>query len=200
MKRLPGHTAAVLLLFTMFPFACNAPEAVTESTATVTASPAPAPSPPSSDQARTIIADSAEWSDFQSPYSAWSLPTSKSMLGGAALQGARDLEKAGWISLRSGDAVLTEKARGDRRFLERPNGSIDIVPLAKKEITTADTIRPGPEHQLLVDVQWQWIPNDVGQAFRSGAIRDRLTGTYQATVTLQPAERGGWEVLRIVPR
>ena len=158
-----------------------------------------APRPPSTDEARQLIADSAEWSDFQSPYSAWSLPTSAAALKGAALEGAKDLQRGGWISLRAGDVVLTEKAKSDKRFLIRPNGSIDIVPLAKKEITAVTSVQPTTNNEVAVGLTWKWIPNEVGSAFRSGTIRDRFASPGKATVTLQPADGGGWEVLRIVP-
>ena len=78
------------------------------------------------------------------------------------------------------------KAKEDKRFLVRPNGTLDVVPLAKKELVSIDAVR-GER----VDFTWKWIPNEVG-----ALLKDRFAGDQKATATLL-WDGTTWTVLRI---
>ena len=57
-------------------------------------------------------------------------------------QSVRELADAGWLAVDgAGDVTLTAKSRNDRRFLLRSNGLLDIVPLAKKEMGTVQSVQ-----------------------------------------------------------
>ncbi len=81
----------------------------------------------------------------------------------------------------------------------RPNGFVDIVPIAKKELTEVSSINPQPDGNLKANLCWQWIPNEVGSAFKSGLVRERIEAMHCAIADLQPAADGGWEVLLVEP-
>lgn len=76
----------------------------------------------------------------------------------------------------------------------RPNGFVDLVPLAKKELTNVTAVRG-----TNVDFDWKWIPNDLGAAIRSGAVHDRYAAPQHATATLLH-DGTSWTVLRITAR
>ena len=65
----------------------------------------------------------------------------------------------GWIAFSGDDVVLTSKAKDDKRFLVRPNGFTDIVPIAKKEFGYVASVS-GDTAQFT----WRWIRNDLGKA------------------------------------
>jgi len=173
--------------------ACSREETVT--TATVEAKPA-APLPPTADDARKVIQSSAELGEYEFTDAAWSLPVAGSMMNEPQRAAARDLARAGWLTIeRSGDATLTEKARNDKRFLLRPNGLLDIVPLAKKEMGNVVAVRANPDGSVAADFTWRWIPNEVAAAF----LRDKFEGTRESTATLMH-NGTEWIVLKIAPR
>lgn len=173
---------------------CSSEQPATTSAAEERA-PAPA-APPTPEAAGPLIAGSATFGDFDfSTGSSFSLPVDVVMRNEPARQGAEDLASEGWIRDEGGKAVLTQKAQGDKRFLVRPNGFIDIVPLAKKELIEVSAVRP-VEDGVEVDFTWRWIPNEVGSAFKRGIIRDRFAATHDATAKLQDLG-SGWEVMLI---
>ena len=148
-----------------------------------------APPLPSVADAATLVSSSPEFSDYQFTNAAYSLAM-KNPPG----EVAKALRKAGWISLDGdGNVVLTAKAKGDKRWLVRQNGFVDIVPLAKKEFTGASTVRPDPDGAA-VDFTWKWTPNEIGDAF----MNERYAGTQKATATLL-RDGSSWTVLRIKP-
>ncbi|HUP65423.1 MAG TPA: hypothetical protein VM557_09095 [Thermoanaerobaculia bacterium] len=176
--------------------ACSAEnETTTTAAESETAVERARPAPPSSDQARALIADSAAFGDFEfSTGSSFSLPLDTTQFNEPARAGARDLEKGGWIRIQSGSVVLA-KGEGDPRFLVRPNGFLDVVPLAKKELLEVEAVRP-TDQGVEVDFTWRWIPNEVGASFTSGGVKERFDATHAATAKLQDfgAE---WDVLLV---
>ena len=187
----------VLPLLLAFAFtACSAENgATTTATEPETAVERPRPAPPSTDEARTLIADSAAFGDFEfSTGSSFSLPLDTSQFNQPARAGARDLEKGGWIRIQSGSVVLA-KGEGDPRFLVRPSGFLDVVPLAKKELLEVEAVRQ-TEDGAEVDFTWRWIPNEVGSSFTTGAVKERFDATHAATAKLQDFG-AGWEVMLV---
>lgn len=156
----------------------------------------PKPAPPSAAEAKQIIESSGDFSEFEFTSSAYTLPTKRSaMLNDQTRAVARDLQKAGWISFSGDEVVLTSKALTSRRFLTRPNGYVDIVPLAKKEMGEVTAVRP-TEEGVDVDFNWKWTPNDIGSAFKSGPLFDRYAAPQKATATLYH-DGTSWRILRI---
>jgi hypothetical protein len=164
-------------------------------TTTTTETTAPQVTPPSIDDARKIIQSSMEFGEFQFTDAAYSLPVSHSAMNDPQRAAARDLQTAGWITLDGGDVMLSDKARADKRFLLRPNGILDIVPLAKKEMGEVQAVRANPDGTAAADFTWHWLANEVGGAF----LRNQFEGTRNATATLF-RENGEWKVLKIDPR
>ena len=173
--------------------ACGQEQPATTTTTQITA---PQMTPPGADDARKIIESSPELGDFQFTDAGYSLPVSHSTMNDPQKTAARDLAKAGWIKLDgAGDVTLSDKARTDKRFLLRPNGILDIVPLAKKEMGEVQAVRANPDGTAAADFTWRWIANEVGSAF----LRTQFEGTRNATATLL-VENGEWKVLKIDPR
>lgn len=169
-----------------------------EQTSTSTQPPTPpkpaAPPPPSPDEARTLIANSPEFSEFQFTHAAYTLPMQHPAMHDEARKVARDLRRAGWISIDgAGTVVLSPKARDDKRFLVRQNGVVDIVPLARKELVAVDAVTPGADAAPQVDFRWHWIPNEIGRLFG-----DRYAGEQRARATLI-WDGTRWSVLRVAP-
>lgn len=157
---------------------------------------APIPPPPTVDEARTLIAESQAFGDYQfSTGASFSIPMDSTRFNEPARTGARDLEKGGWIRVRGGRVELTPKAAGDKRFLVRPNDFLDIVPLARKELLEIQQIRATPEGAA-VELTWRWIPNEVGESFTEGVVKERFEATHAATASLQDLG-SGWEVMLI---
>lgn len=155
--------------------------------------------PPSPEIAAETIANAPEFSEYKFTRAAYSLPMQGSRLKGPALEAAEDLEKAGWILLDpAGNIVIAGKSVGDKRFIVRDNGSLDIVPLARKEFVTIDAIGHDDEGDVTIDFTWHWVPNEVAEAFVRGGIGTRYEGEQKARATIYPAKDGGWKVLRIV--
>ncbi len=155
------------------------------------------PAPPSIDQARTIIEGSPEFSEYQFTNAGYSLPMMKSAMNEPALAAAKDLSAAKWIGFDGdGRVVLTGKASSDKRFLVRPNGFLDIVPLAKKEMLEVTDVTRGADGAPLVGFRWRWLPNETGRAFRSGPVHERFATEQRARATLMH-DGNDWTVLRI---
>jgi hypothetical protein len=190
MKRL-----ASLLVFVLA--ACGGHEpAATNAAATAPAKPA-TPPPPSVAQARTILENAPELGEFQFTDAAYSLPMQTKLLNEPARAALRDLQRAGWLAVDgSGGVMLAPKARDDKRFLLRPNGILDIVPLAKKELRDVTAVRANPDGTASADFTWAWIANDAGAAFTTGEVHDRFARPRQSRATLI-WDGKTWSVLRI---
>lgn len=183
------------IVFMVLMIACGGEHPSTETAVTATAA-TPAPAPPTPADAQRIIADSPVFSEYEFTNAAYSLPMQRSAMNEPARTAANDLRKAGWISFDgSGAVILAAKSKQDKRFLVRPNGFLDIVPLARKELGEVTAVRQGAEG-IDADFTWKWIPNEVGQAFRSGAVHDRYAAPQKATATLIH-DGTSWTVLRI---
>lgn len=162
--------------------------------------PPPAPPPvalPTVAEAEALVAQSPEFSEYEFTNAAYSLALDESAMNAPAKEAAAELRRAGWIEIERGKVSLSPKAKDDKRFLVRPNGFMDIVPLAKKEFGEVTAVRPDPDGAA-ADFTWRWVPNEVGQSFRSGPVHDRYATPQRATATLL---RSGdsWTVLRIRP-
>ena len=188
------HAAIVLLILA----ACAAPEPKPARTSSAGAPAKQTIPPPSPAEAQRIIAASAEFSDYEFTNASVTLPMKAPMppyLAGEAKQ----LAAAGWLR-RTGDGIeLAPKAKGDKRFLVRPNGYVDVVPLASKELTDVTSLTPNSDGTVSADIAWKWIPNEVGSAFARGPLHDRYAAPQKATVRLM-WDGSAWTVLRITPR
>lgn len=164
--------------------------------ATGSAAAKPATPPPSAAEARTIIMGSMEFGEFQFTEAAYTLPVSGAMMNEPQRKAARDLATAGWITIENtGDVSLNEKSRNDKRFLMRPNGLLDIVPLAKKEMGDVQGMRTNDDGTVAADFTWRWMPNEVATSFLS----DKYQGTQNATATLMH-DGTNWTLLKIDSR
>jgi len=147
-----------LLLILMF-VACAKPEAP--------AAPKKAaalPAPPTAAAAQELIANAPDFGDFHFTNAAFTFAQKKSAMTPLMMGGAQKLASAKWIRIEGDDFVLTEKAKSDKRFLVRPNGFIDVVPLAKKEMIGVTAVRQQPDGTVLADFTWKWVPNEIGTA------------------------------------
>lgn len=186
----------VLLISTLVLAACSSPEPQQKNAPAAEAKSPSAPLP-SRDQARQLIESSPEWSDHQFTYASWSVPLRANAMNEAHKKTVQELRTAGWLGLDGeGNAILTEKAKADRRFLVRPNETLDVVPLAKKEITDVSEPQPLPDGNARVVVDWRWVPNEVGDALKSGLVRQVFDAPQRSNVTLMPSG-DGWAVLII---
>ena len=153
------------------------------------------PPPPSVADAKTLIEESAEFSEYQFTNAAYSLLLARSAMNAPALEVANALKSAKLIGFDGdGNVVLTNKAKNDKRFLVRPNGVVDIVPLAKKEMIAVDSVGTGAEP--VVELRWRWIPNEIGSAFKTGMLAERYAGEQKARATLL-WDGSAWTVLKI---
>lgn len=154
-----------------------------------------APPPPSAAAAKDVIANAAEFGDFEFTNAGYSLPMQRASLNEPQRTTVDDLVKAGWLRFDGDTLALTKKSEGDKRFLVRPNGTLDIVPLAKKEMGEVTAVESGSEGPVAT-FTWQWVPNEVGASIQSGPVAERLQGTQSGKATLLP-DGTGWTVLRI---
>ncbi len=154
------------------------------------------PPPPTATAAKDLIANSSDFSEYQFTNAAYTLPMKRSAMNEPARRAARELAAAKWIRFNGDDVELNPKAAGDKRFLVRPNGYVDIVPIAKKDFGSVTAVRPNPDRTVSADFDWRWIPNEVGQAFRSGLVKERFDATQHATARLM-WDGKSWTVLRI---
>jgi hypothetical protein len=189
----PSIRIIAALVCALLAAACPHPEAPAPKPAA--AAPKPAPAPPTADEAKQLLAGSPEFSEYEFTNAATTLPLQKSAMNEPARKAVADLAAAGWLHLDgSGAVVFSDKAKHDPRVLVRPNGFVDLVPLAKKELTAVTAVR-GPA----VDFDWRWIPNDLGASLKSGPVHDRYAAAQHATATLVH-DGAAWTVLRIEPR
>lgn len=188
MKRL---IAALLLLA-----ACSSEKPAIADAEGKPAQPA-APPPPSAQQARDIVAASIDFGEYEFTNASVTIPVSGAAMNGPARLTAKELQAAGWVTLdTNGDVALTDRARNDKRFLLRPNGLLDVVPLAKKEFGEVTAVRANPDNTVFVDFTWRWIPNEVGAALRTGIVADRFAAPQDGRATLM-WDGAKWTIVKI---
>lgn len=151
---------------------------------------------PTIEQARELLAGAPEFGDYQFTQASIALPLERSRMNGPASDAARDLEKGGWIETQRGQIVLSSKSAEDKRFNVRPNGFLEIVPLAKKEITEVGAITEGADGKPAVSFCFKWIPNAVGASLTKGPQKDRFDAMHCAKASLIRIGET-WEVLAI---
>lgn len=188
----------IAILFLVLAAACSSEpstDATSSSSAQGSASSTP---PPSVEEARTLLVSAPEFGDYQFTNASIALPLDKSKMNEPAKNAAADLERAGWVESQRGSIVLSSKSASDKRFLVRPNGFLEIVPLAKKEITEVGAVTMGADGRPVVSFCWRWVPNEVGASLTSGPQKDRFVAMHCAKATLI-AIGDKWEVLQIDP-
>lgn len=192
------HTASILILSALIIAGCGEIPEAPKAPANAPAA-APAVAPPTKAEATQIVGDSAEWSDYQFTYSSWSFQLGTPVAHPTTRQLVDDLVVAGWLRMTKGGVVeLTERAKTDKRFLVRANNSLDIVPMAAKELVGVTSIKSEPDGAARAEVRWKWVPNDVGASFRSGFIKERYDAPQVAVATLERAN-GAWRVRKVEP-
>jgi hypothetical protein len=165
--------------------ACSSDESAPPTTTEAESQQAAAPAPPSAQQVRDLIANSGAFGEHEFTNAAVSMPVSGAMMNEATRDQAKQLADAGWIAMEpTGDIMLTDKSRNDKRFILRDNGLLDVVPLAKKEMGNVTAVRQDPDGTVTADFSWRWTPNDVGTAFRSGLVFDRFNTPHNARASL----------------
>lgn len=170
----------------------SAPAANATSTTATAAAPAPLPS---TTAARPLIASSAPLGDLEFTNAAYTLPTTRSMMNDPARAAAKALQRGGWTAMKGETLVLTDKGTNDRRFLLRPNGSLDVVPLAKKELGEVTGVRATTAGEAEADFTWRWVPNELGTLLAP----ERFAAEQRATATLL-WDGSKWTVLTVVKR
>ena len=154
--------------------------------------------PPTVEEAAAIIRDSQEFSDYHFTFSSISLPLEKGQMNEPARKNAEELAAAGWLEFEpSGALTVPPKALETRRFVVRPNGFLDIVPLARKEFVGVTAVTPLPDGNVSAEFDWKWLPNETGQALVTGLTKERFDRPQKAKATLMPMKSGGWGVLII---
>lgn len=197
MNRRHSSPALLALLIVIGFASCAKKEPTTSETnvSTPAETQTPATPPPTIEAARTFLESSEAFGDYQFTLASVSLPMKRSRLNDVTRPTVDDLTRAGWLRDRGDEIALSEKAEKDKRFLVRPNGFLDIVPLAKKELMTVDAVGNDAPGSPTIDFKWRWIPNDVAQSFH-GDLAARFSTTYHARATLFFTQ-DGWDVLRI---
>ena len=176
----------------LLPGGCGRTETVATTTVTTVAA---SPPPPTRADAKALIAASPEFSDYEFTNAALTLPLSGAMSAEQRVN-AKDLASAGWLRMKGDGIELTSKAKSDRRWLSRPNATVDVVPLASKELVEVVAVQRGADGSPQVPFTWRWIPNEIGAALRSGTAHDRYAKSQRATATLL-RDGANWTVLRI---
>ncbi|MDQ3282171.1 MAG: hypothetical protein M3Q69_12245 [Acidobacteriota bacterium] len=168
---------------------------------TTTAAEAPKAGPaPTAQQARDLIANAPEFGEHEFTNAAVSIPVSGAVMSEPLRQTAKQLAGAGWLAFDgAGDIMLTDKSRNDKRFILRPNGILDVVPLAKKEMGNVSAVRVNQDGSATADFSWKWIPNDIGNTLTSGVTHDRFAATQNATATLM-WNGTNWTLIKIEAR
>ncbi|HEX2831546.1 MAG TPA: hypothetical protein VHW00_00945 [Thermoanaerobaculia bacterium] len=154
------------------------------------------PPPPSAAETRALIANSAEFGEFEFTNAAFTTPVNLATASEPVRASAKELAAAGWISIDGGTVALTEKSRGDKRFLMRENGILDVVPLAKKEMGDVRNVQANPDGTATADFTWTWNANEVGSAFRSGTLYERYHTPRTSKATLI-WDGTSWSVLKM---
>lgn len=161
--------------------ACSSDESAPPTTTEAESQQSAAPAAPSAQQVRELIANSGTFGEHEFTNAAVSMPVSGAMMNEATRDLAKQLAAAGWIAMEpTGDVMLTDKSRNDKRFLLRDNGLLDVVPLAKKEMGNVTAVRQHPDGTVDADFTWRWMPNDVGVAFKSGPVFEQFNVPHNA--------------------
>jgi len=156
----------------------------------------PTQPPPTAPQARDLIANSADFGDYEFTNAGFTTPTSGAM-SEPVRQSVKELAAAGWLAVDgAGNVVLTDQSRNDKRFLLRANGLLDIVPLAKKEMGNVTNVAANPDGTVIVDFTWRWIANEVGASFKTGLVHDRFAAQQDGRATLM-WDATSWVILKI---
>jgi hypothetical protein len=186
-----------MLLILLLTAACSSEKpAIADAEASKTARPA-TPAAPTVPQARELIASSADFGEYEFTNAGFTLPVSGAAMNEPTRASAKELAAAGWLAMdTNGDISLTDKSRSDKRFLLRPNGLLDIVPLAKKEMGEVSGVRPNDDGTVTVDFTWRWIANEVGSAFRTGPIYDHFAAQQDGRATLM-WDGSAWTIVKI---
>lgn len=158
-----------LLLIALFAFACSKPEPV----APVAKKAAALPAPPSAAQAQELIANAPDFGDYKFTNAAFTIATKKSAMSPAMMGAAKKLAAAKWLRIDGDDVSV---AKPDPRILVRPNGYIDVVPLAKKEMLGVTSVKQQPDGVVLAEFKWKWVPNELGTAIGQPVTTEQ-TGT-----------------------
>lgn len=177
---------------------CSGSEAPPTTSSAAAKPRAKTPPAPSAVEAKNLVENSQEWSEYQFTNAAYTLPMKKSAMNEPARKAAADLIAAKWIRFSGNDVELTGRASTDKRFLVRPNGYVDLVPIAKKEFGTVTAVRANPDGTASADFDWKWMPNEVGQAFKSGIVKERFDAQQRAAAKLMWNGKS-WNILRIDP-
>jgi hypothetical protein len=149
------------------------------------------PPPPTAAAAQELIANAPDFGDYQFTNAAFTFARTKSLMTPLMAGGVKQLVAAKWIRIDGDDIVLTDKAKGDKRFLVRPNGYVDVVPLAKKEMIEITDVRQQSDGLVLADFSWRWVPNELGAAISQPSV-----GHRKATAKLM-WDGSAWTVLGI---
>jgi hypothetical protein len=190
--RIPTLACLTLLLLASACGKHEPPAVTTETRAAVPTLP-----PPAAAQAVLVIRDSPELGDFHFTDAAVSIPVEGANQHGEQSQYAKALIQGGWLANQA-NVELTDRANQDRRFLLRPNGVLDVVPLAKKEVIDVVTVNANHDGTVAATFHWHWIPNDIGQAFpRRTTLGKRYAElSYRAIATIQNDGKA-WSVKKI---
>lgn len=164
--------------------ACSKPEAPVEAKKS-----APLPAPPTVAQAQDLIANAPEFGDYKFTNAAFTIAQKKSVMTPPMINGAKKLAAAKVIRFDGDDVVVLKPE--DRRILVRPNGFIDIVPLAKKEMIGVTSVKQQADGTVLAEFTWKWVPNELGTA-----IGQPPAGDQTATAKLMH-DGTSWIVLSI---
>lgn len=184
----------IVVLALVLLVACGGSDPIAESTTAARPTPPPLPS---AQQAREMLVNSAELAEYEFTNAGFTTPVSAAMMSEPVRQSVKELAAAGWVELdTTGDVALTDKSRNDKRFLLRPNGLLDIVPLAKKEMGDVTAVRANDDGTARVDFTWRWIANEVGSSFKTGLIAERFAAPQDETATLI-WDGTTWSVLKI---
>lgn len=185
-----------LIISLLLVAACSSETPVATTTEATTPS---TPPPPTAEQARELIATAPEFAEYQFTNAAISIPVNETSMSAPTRQNATELADAGWIEFGGGEIWLNEKSRGDKRFLMRDNGILDIVPLARKEFGTVTGTGTTPDGYPTIDFTWRWSPNEIGSVLKTGPVAERYAAEQKATASLI-WDGETWSVLQIVSK
>ncbi|HEX3110525.1 MAG TPA: hypothetical protein VHU41_15630, partial [Thermoanaerobaculia bacterium] len=158
------------LIVTVLLFGCGGEKHAPSTAVAPARPPAPHRACPSAADAQAIIEKSSDFGELDFTQTAVTIPVKKSAMNAPQLDSAKQLASGGWLKFDGDDVTLT-KGKDDPRFNVRGNGFIDVVPVAKKKMGTASNVRPSADG-CDADFTWEWVPTEVGGAFRHGAAAE----------------------------
>lgn len=186
----------VVLLFAACSEKSAAPPATATPSETATATAAAAaPTPPTLAEAQRMIAESEEFAAFAPDYAAFTVPvTVDASEEDPKRSVAEDLERNGWVTIENNTVAFTDKAKNDKRFNMRQNGSFDIAPLGSKEIIAVQQVVPGNEGQVRVFFVWKLVPNEIGKEID---LLDQIFIDENEAMATLIHDGTSWSVLKI---